>query len=162
MRSRKKKLSFLVLVVKLTDDKIVTDLYCKSEDSHQYLHYDLCHAELITQETFALVKTYWRLLEDILKTSSVWHFFFLPRWLQDIITRLLLKTSWKCLANTSLRRKLLEKALRRHLEDVLKTFLEDVLQLRPYQFTIHICMQIKRLKELLCQHFLSPSKVIGN
>ena len=58
MRSRKKKLSFLVLVVKLTDDKIVTDLYCKSEDSHQYLHYDLCYAELITQETFALVKTY--------------------------------------------------------------------------------------------------------
>ena len=26
---------------------IHTDLYCKSTDSHQYLHYDSCHAEHI-------------------------------------------------------------------------------------------------------------------
>ena len=43
----KEKINFLDLVIKLTDGKIVTDLYCKSTDSHQYLHYDSCHAEHI-------------------------------------------------------------------------------------------------------------------
>ena len=43
----KEKINFLDLVIKLTDGKIVTDLYCKPTDSHQYLHYDLCHAEHI-------------------------------------------------------------------------------------------------------------------
>ena len=43
----RKKISFLGLVIKLTDGKIVTDPYCKSVDSHQYLYYDLCHAEHI-------------------------------------------------------------------------------------------------------------------
>ena len=43
----KEKINFLDLVIKLTDGKIVTDLYCKSADSHQYLHYDSCHAEHI-------------------------------------------------------------------------------------------------------------------
>ena len=41
----KEKINFSYLVIKLTDGKIVTDLYCKSTDSHQYLHYDLYHAE---------------------------------------------------------------------------------------------------------------------
>ena len=41
------KIKFLHLVIKLTDGKIVTDLYCKSTDSHQYLHYDSCDAEHI-------------------------------------------------------------------------------------------------------------------
>ena len=39
MRSLK-RISFLDLVIKLTDGKIVTDLYCKPADGHQYLHYD--------------------------------------------------------------------------------------------------------------------------
>ena len=43
----KEKINFLDLVIKLTDGKIVTDLYCKSTDSHQYLHYDSCHVEHI-------------------------------------------------------------------------------------------------------------------
>ena len=44
----KEKINFSDLVViKRTDGKIVTDLYCKSADSHQYLHYDSCHAEHI-------------------------------------------------------------------------------------------------------------------
>ena len=43
----KEKINFLDLVIKLTDGKIVTDLYYKSTDSHQYLHYDSCHAEHI-------------------------------------------------------------------------------------------------------------------
>ena len=43
----KEKINFLDLVIKLTDGKIVTDLYCKPTDSHQYLHYDSCHAEHI-------------------------------------------------------------------------------------------------------------------
>ena len=34
----KEKINFLDLVIKLTDGKIVTDLYCKPTDSHQYLH----------------------------------------------------------------------------------------------------------------------------
>ena len=46
MRSLK-KISFLDLVIKVTDVKIVTDLYCKPTDGHQYLHYSLCHAEHI-------------------------------------------------------------------------------------------------------------------
>ena len=41
------KINFLHLLIKLTDGKIVTDLYCKSTDSHQYLHYDSCDAEHI-------------------------------------------------------------------------------------------------------------------
>ena len=43
----KEKINFLDLVIKLTDGEIVTDFYCKSTDSHQYLHYALCHAEHI-------------------------------------------------------------------------------------------------------------------
>ena len=43
----KEKINFLDLVIKLADGKIVTDLYCKSTDTHQYLHYDSCHAEHI-------------------------------------------------------------------------------------------------------------------
>ena len=43
----KEKINFLDLVIKLKDGKIVTDLYCKPADNHQYLHYDSCHAEHI-------------------------------------------------------------------------------------------------------------------
>ena len=43
----KAKINFLDLVIKLTDGKTTTDLYCKATDSHQYLHYDLCHAKHI-------------------------------------------------------------------------------------------------------------------
>ena len=43
----KEKINFLDSVIKITDGKIITDLYCKSTDSHRYLHYDLCHAEHI-------------------------------------------------------------------------------------------------------------------
>ena len=41
------KINFLDLVIKLTDGKIVTDFYCKSTNSHQYLHYNSCHPEKI-------------------------------------------------------------------------------------------------------------------
>ena len=34
----KEKINFLDLVIKRTDGKIVTDLYCKPTDGHQYLH----------------------------------------------------------------------------------------------------------------------------
>ena len=43
----KEKINFLDLVIKLKDGKIVTDLYCKPTDSHQYLNYDSCHAKHI-------------------------------------------------------------------------------------------------------------------
>ena len=36
----KEKINFLDLVIKLVDGKIVNDFYCKSTDSHKYLHYD--------------------------------------------------------------------------------------------------------------------------
>ena len=37
------KINFLDLVIKISDGKIITDLYCKSTDSHQYLRYDWYH-----------------------------------------------------------------------------------------------------------------------
>ena len=43
----KEKINFLDSVIKLTDGKTVTDIYCKSTYSHTYLHYDSCHAEHI-------------------------------------------------------------------------------------------------------------------
>ena len=43
----KEKKNFLDLVMKLSDGKIVTDLYCKSTDIHQYLRYDWYHIEHI-------------------------------------------------------------------------------------------------------------------
>ena len=39
----KEKSAFLDLVIKLTDRKTVTDLYCKPTDSHQYLQNILKH-----------------------------------------------------------------------------------------------------------------------
>ena len=45
MRSLMRQLFFLDLIIKLTDGKIVTDLYCKPTDSHQYLQYDLSYTE---------------------------------------------------------------------------------------------------------------------
>ena len=48
----KEKINFLDLVIKLKDGKIVTDLYCKPTDSHQYLYYDSCHAEHIKRSIF--------------------------------------------------------------------------------------------------------------
>ena len=35
------------MVIKIKEGKIITDLYCKPADGHQYLHYDLCHANHI-------------------------------------------------------------------------------------------------------------------
>ena len=98
----------------------------------------------LTQETFVLVKTYWRHLEDVFSVTfsclsrrtsarhnckvSLWRCledFFKRTWrkrfannswrrLEDV-----LKKFWRCLAKTSWR----------HLEDVFKTFVEDVLQI---------------------------------
>ena len=93
-----------------------------------------------SRQTFVLVKTYWRRLEDVLKTS--WrrlqcNIFCLIRCLENVLKtscEVILKTSWRRLedvfgrriANTSWRRleDVLEdeKVLRwRRLEDVLKT-----------------------------------------
>ena len=41
------KINFLDVVIKIEKGRIITDLYCKSTDGHQYLHYDLCHADHI-------------------------------------------------------------------------------------------------------------------
>ena len=35
------------MVIKIKEGKIITDLYYKPADGHQYLHYDLCHANHI-------------------------------------------------------------------------------------------------------------------
>ena len=43
----KDKINFLDLIIKVTDGKTFTDLYCKSTDSHQHLHYDLFHTKHI-------------------------------------------------------------------------------------------------------------------
>ena len=42
-RSRK-SMNFLDVIVKIQQAEFVTDLYCKSTDGHQYLHFDSCHA----------------------------------------------------------------------------------------------------------------------
>ena len=39
------KLNFLDVTVQLSNNKFVTDLYCKPTDCHQYLHYNSCHPE---------------------------------------------------------------------------------------------------------------------
>ena len=41
--SNKKEIPFLDLKVKLNEGKISTDLYIKSTDKHQYLHFTLSH-----------------------------------------------------------------------------------------------------------------------
>ena len=43
----KEKINFLDVVIKIEECKIITDLYCKPTDGHQYLHYDSCHADHI-------------------------------------------------------------------------------------------------------------------
>ena len=40
-------MNFLDVVIKIKGDMIITDLYCKLVDGHQYLHYDSCHANHI-------------------------------------------------------------------------------------------------------------------
>ena len=39
--------SNLDVVIKIKEGSIVTDLYCKTTDGHQYLYYDSCHADHI-------------------------------------------------------------------------------------------------------------------
>ena len=43
----KEIINFLDMVIKLKGGRIITDLYCKPPDGHQYLHYDSCHADHI-------------------------------------------------------------------------------------------------------------------
>ena len=45
----REKISFLDIVIKLKEGKITTNLFCNPTDSHQYLHYDSCHAEHINR-----------------------------------------------------------------------------------------------------------------
>ena len=35
------------MVIKIKEGRIITDLYCKPTDGHQYLHYDSCHIDHI-------------------------------------------------------------------------------------------------------------------
>ena len=35
------------MVITIKEGRIITDLYCKPTDDHQYLHYDSCHADHI-------------------------------------------------------------------------------------------------------------------
>ena len=43
----KVKISFLGVVMKMKEGRIITDLYCKPVDGHQYLYYHSCHADHI-------------------------------------------------------------------------------------------------------------------
>ena len=43
----KEKINFLDAVIKIKEGRVITDLYCKPMDGHQYLHYDPCHADHI-------------------------------------------------------------------------------------------------------------------
>ena len=46
-KKSKEKINFLDVVIKIKEGRIITDLYCKPTDGHQYLHYDSCHADHI-------------------------------------------------------------------------------------------------------------------
>ena len=37
----KEQINFLDVVIKIKEDRIITDLYSKPTDGHQYLHYDV-------------------------------------------------------------------------------------------------------------------------
>ena len=39
----RESLNFLDVIVKIQEGEFVTDVYCKSTDGHQYLHFDSCH-----------------------------------------------------------------------------------------------------------------------
>ena len=42
-RSRE-EINFLDLTFKINQGEVIIDLYCKSRDCHQYLHYESCHS----------------------------------------------------------------------------------------------------------------------
>ena len=46
-KKSREKINFLDVVIKIKEGRIITDLYCKPTDSHQYLYYYLCHADHI-------------------------------------------------------------------------------------------------------------------
>ena len=72
----KEEINFLDLFIKLTDGKIVTDLYCKPTDSHQYLHYDSCHAEHIKRSIIlsqTLRKKMLKRKTDSIRKKMVFH-----------------------------------------------------------------------------------------
>ena len=82
------------------------------------------YTNTLTQQTFVLVKTYWRRLEDVFSVT----FFCFSRRLQDIAARHLHEDVLKISS-----RRLEEDVFRTSLEGVLKTFwkrLEDVLWIR--------------------------------
>ena len=41
----KDKINFLNVLIKTKEGRIITDLYYKPIDRHQYLHYDSCHSD---------------------------------------------------------------------------------------------------------------------
>ena len=43
----KEKIDFLDVVIKIKEGRVIADIYCKSTNGHQYLHYDSCHADHI-------------------------------------------------------------------------------------------------------------------
>ena len=43
----KEKINFLDAVIKIKEGRIITDLYCKPADGHQYFHYNSCHDDHI-------------------------------------------------------------------------------------------------------------------
>ena len=94
------------------------------------IHWRFLTILLKTQQTFVLVKTYWRRLEDVFSVT----FFCLPRRLQDIIARSLLEdilvTSWRRRLENFLKMSCEGVLKMWRPEDVLKKFLEDILQLR--------------------------------
>ena len=47
----REKINFLDVVIKIKEGRIITNLYCKPMDGHQYLHYDSCHADHIKRST---------------------------------------------------------------------------------------------------------------
>ena len=40
----REEINFLDVAVSVNQGKVITDLYCKSKDGHQSLHFESCHS----------------------------------------------------------------------------------------------------------------------
>ena len=77
----------------------------------------LCFFEQdITQQTFVLVKTYWRRLENVFSVT----FFCLPRRLEDVLGRCIANTFWRRLPDVWKTKSVTLKTSSRRLEEVLE------------------------------------------
>ena len=138
MRSLRRKLNFRIQLFKWQMVKLFFYLYCKPTDSHQYLHYDSCHAEHV-QRSIAFSQT--------LRLERIWY------------QKSNLDSHIKELKNWLSKKSYPEKIIRHHMKrNGYHQWLLTTLVLQIY-ITIFVCRP--RNKEFLRQLSLSPCEVLG-